>query len=1288
MTNSTDSPTPSEYLICKFTAITVFDYLYLLNTKRFCMMKKRKNSTWLFWICIISAFPLFSQSVNEQQLATVKHHLFKKGLITSDLLEMKITDQYYTKSLDITHIYFQQYFQDIPVENAIVNSGFKGDRLVQINHTFADHVEVDPNITNRIIPSDRGLRQAMNVIGKEEIPLPSLKRSETNSRSVKSIFTYDKGEVANQDIKVQLLWVKTEEGLRLCWQNEIDVKGRSNEWLLVQVDALSGEFLKQYNRVIECNFDLENCPEAKDTPYQRHFSQEIIKENTVLTNSYNVFDLPVESPNHGSRTVILSPWTRPGAGNPATTLGWHDNGGTPYTITRGNNVFAYEDQDANNSPGYSPDGGTSLDFNYGLDFSLSPISNMDASITNLFYTCNLTHDILYQYGFDEVAGNFQTDNLGRGGSGNDHVLAEAFDGGGTNNANFATPSDGGSGRMQMFLWSGAATLDVNSPQAISGKYYAAPADFGPTMFNVTGDLIVVNDGSSNPNEGCNALLNGGEINGNIAVIDRGTCEFGIKVLNAQNAGAIAAIVCNNIAGDPIAMGPGADGASVTIPSIMISQSDCELIKMQLPGVNVTMKISEQLDGAFDNGIVIHEYGHGLSNRLTGGPAAASCLNNDEQMGEGWSDFLTYILATDWSTASITDSKGIGTYATGQPPTGIGIRTYPYSTDMGINPFTYADVATAPVFNGSVSPHFIGSIWATMLWDMTWNIIAMEGIDPDLYHGSGGNNIALQLVMDGMKLQPCSPGFVDGRNAILLADELLYDGKYKCAIWDAFARRGLGVSADQGASSSYTDGAEAFDLPGGVEVRQHLSHLNAKEGEIVEITSEVICNCAPENNYQLRETINEGYSLVNVIEGTPSGSEIVSSVVNLAARDTLRIKFNVRIDLCSAEAPVLQLNDDVKGTAQMDNPRTQGKQWKTNNALFRSPSNSWYAENYSTGSDIQLEMVNNVTISGYTLFTFYHRFETEETWDGGVVEISTNNGSTWSDLGPYIIENGYPSSFAGNGSSNLAGRQGYTGSSTTYFGTSGFVKTVINLSDFAGQNIKIRFRFASDSNTAGTGINGWYIDDINITQFSGIQLDAIAYQNGSMTTSGSAFIQVDALNQELLYVAQSASGARNGGSWTDAYLSLRDAMTTAGCNNIDTIYLAEGTYLPSNQRDTSFILPSNLTIKGGYANGGGSRDPLTYLSILSGDIGATGDNTDNSFHVIFADGTVVNTTLDGLIIENGQADGGGEDNLGSAIYNLGQLTLKDVVTRNNTGDATVSNNGNGNIIMKGKNILEN
>ncbi|GHC53202.1 M36 family metallopeptidase [Ulvibacter litoralis] len=224
-----------------------------------------------------------------------------------------------------------------------------------------------------------------------------------------------------------------------------------------------------------------------------------------------------------------------------------------------------------------------------------------------------------------------------------------------------------------------------------------------------------------------------------------------------------------------------------------------------------MYICGDKDGDFDNLVITHEYGHGVSNRLTGGPSNTSCLGNSEQMGEGWSDFYGILLTIEAGDSG-ADSRGVGTYLLGEGAGGPGIRDYPYSTDFTIDPQTYDYIKTAAV------PHGVGSVWATTLWEMTWALIDEHGLGSDIYDFTGdatqdgGNVMAFALVTEGLKLQPCSPGFIDGRDAIIAADQAIYGGVNECLLWEAFARRGLGYSATQGSSGSRSDGVEAFDMP--------------------------------------------------------------------------------------------------------------------------------------------------------------------------------------------------------------------------------------------------------------------------------------------------------------------------------------------------------------------------------------------------------------------------------------------------------------------------------------------
>jgi hypothetical protein len=378
--------------------------------------------------------------------------------------------------------------------------------------------------------------------------------------------------------------------------------------------------------------------------------------------------------------------------------------------------------------------------------------------------------------------------------------------------------------MQMYLWDAPADLlTINAPGGIAGAYTALPAQFGGAvpMVPLTTDIIIYDDNAGVEDyDACESPVNGAALTGNICIIRRGDCLFVDKVQNAQNAGAAAVIMVNNIVGaPPITMG--GTQPSITIPAIMVSNADGEAMIAAIEGgatVNGTIVDAQafELDGDFDNGIISHEYGHGISTRLTGGSASSNCLGNAEQMGEGWSDWFGLMLTIEPGDLA-TDNRGIGTFVTGEATNGFGIRPVPYNTDFAVNDFTYdASNWDGAGFPTNISePHGIGFVWCTMLWDLSWALIDAYGYDADLYNGTGGNNIAMELVIQGLKLQPCDPGFVDGRDAILQADMLLNGGANQCLIWNVFANRGLGNSASQGSANSRTDQVEAFDMPPGI-----------------------------------------------------------------------------------------------------------------------------------------------------------------------------------------------------------------------------------------------------------------------------------------------------------------------------------------------------------------------------------------------------------------------------------------------------------------------------------------
>jgi extracellular elastinolytic metalloproteinase len=191
----------------------------------------------------------------------------------------------------------------------------------------------------------------------------------------------------------------------------------------------------------------------------------------------------------------------------------------------------------------------------------------------------------------------------------------------------------------------------------------------------------------------------------------------------------------------------------------------------------------------ENGIIVHELTHGLSNRLTGGPANSNCLGTAEAggMGEGWSDVVSWILSAKADSTRYTDLL-MGEWVLGG---GRGIRAFPYSTNMTTNPMTYSYILR----NQAV--HYIGTIWSTILYEAYWNLVEASGFTADYIQNAGGeagNVRFFQMVVDGMKLQPCSPTFLTARDAILTADRVNYGGQYRCMLWRAFAKRGLGLGA--------------------------------------------------------------------------------------------------------------------------------------------------------------------------------------------------------------------------------------------------------------------------------------------------------------------------------------------------------------------------------------------------------------------------------------------------------------------------------------------------------------
>jgi uncharacterized repeat protein (TIGR01451 family) len=901
-------------------------------------------------------------------------------LSPDDRIHFTVSDAYTDAGTKITYVYIQQRYNGVKVYNAINTLAFRDGILLSQTNRFSPKIALyAANPIVSITPQQAVTLAALAV----QAGVPTNLSVVTDDLVQNHTIIFNTGGISRSQIRVEQFWVRREgsDVLDLAWNVNIDKAG-SSDWWNVRIHTIEGTVLGKDNWTVSCNWEkphdhLRHCVETMraNIPVPQLIKPAAPPPPTVTSAGYRVLPYPVESPSHGSIAIENNPWLKPGVGSTAATHGWHFDGTTNYDISRGNNVFAALDTTNANVPQGSDTSSTpipGLTFTFTPDFTQSPKTkeNRRFALSNLFYWNNIIHDLTYKYGFTEPAGNFQADNMSRGGAGNDFVRADAQDGGGTNNANFSTPPDGASGRMQMYLFTGMT-----------------------------------------PNR----------------------------------------------------------------------------------------------DGDLDNGIIVHEYGHGISNRLTGGPSQSSCLINAEQGGEGWSDYFALMLTTNWATATMADSvkpRPMGTYAIGQAPTGAGIRRNPYSYNKTVNPITYASMLSS----GQV--HNIGEIWCSALWDMTWELCKQQGsISPNLFDTSatGGNVIAMRLVMEGLKLQPCLPGFLDARNAILKADSILYGYAHRCTIDKAFARRGMGYKATQGSNGSTSDQVANFEELPPVKITKTVNLSAVPQNSNVVFTLKTDCICgAPVSNYSIRDSLPDGLQYVSSSAGgvVTGGNVVTFSGINFPLNGqsiTHTITAKMIVPGCNPDSLIKDNRESFTIGGLASSSPSATPQWEVSAVRSKSPANAWFVKDTSVVRDTYLTS-NQFLLGSRSELSFWHYHALESTYDGGVVEISTTNGASWVDLASRFTEYPYNGTISTQYSSPIGGRRAFTGN----ISGGAFRQSRIDLSDFANQNVRIRFRMATDNST---GAEGWYIDDVFLQNIGCGAINKVYLRNNLSQRTDSSAVSV-------------------------------------------------------------------------------------------------------------------------------------------------------------------------------------
>ena len=1116
----------------------------------------------------------------------------KYQLSTADINNMTISSQYLSPTTGWYHLYFNQTVQQIEVYNSLICVTLLHNEVANINTNFVINIQsqLQALSTDKImqpyqamVSAIRSVDASNNVSAAKQISVSTL----ANGDMAQVIF--ENKSVSDNNIIVKKYWLpttltieqKTTQAVVLIWNVKYLSKDGNHSWS-IHVNANTGAIIDKIDEVVHCQFDnpTNHISHSKATVGLPHNNISTPAILSPTANGYTVFDYPLESPNHGTRTLVSNPYTRflPATMGPGATNGWHNDGTTNYSSTRGNSVWAKDDIAADNEAtiGSNPTSG-SLDFNYPYTQATgTAAANLNAAITNLYYWCNINHDVLWRYGFDEPSGNFQKDNMGKGGLANDFVFADAQDGNGIDNANFNTPVDGTNPRMQMYIWSNAGS---------------------PTY---------------------------------------------------------------------------------------------------------------QPDSDFDNGIIAHEYGHGWSTRLTGGPAISSCLQNSEQGGEGWSDYNGLMLTTNWAAltptiASANIPRAIGTYVEGQSPTtGAGIRPYRYSYNKAVvnNVVTYGKVADAANFS---IPHGIGSIWATMLWDMTWEIILQDNIIvPNIYDvptvitDMRGNVAAYKLVTEGLRLQACSPSLVQSRDAIFQADRLLFGGRYKCAIGKAFARRGLGPLATTGSSTNdrvITEDFTSFSFP----TLSSATRVTTCSNQIFTYTTTV--STAGSYSYNWSRAAVAGISNAS---GTGNTSIISETLIN-TTNEPIAVVYlitvgpndcggaitpqSVTVTITPSVVPTVGNYSICQNSAV---PAGQGLIAPTFSLSLLNGNLTAASGTYNRGTGTTTYVAATAGTSGATVYYTAYTFTSPLTASVSFATTAANlSGLDPNDTYLAIYQTSFnPAAPATNflRADDDAGLGSLSQFTQALVQGSTYVIVVSSYSN------TITGSFTLEASSAVfVSINQWYLNATggsilaSTNTFNPTVVPGSGLSNTTIASSTTYYVSNNiypscrtattfTIIPTILYVNQAnVSGTYNGLSWGTAYTTLQQAINTAPTCLPLQIWVAAGTYTPTNisDRNISFSLKNNVAIYGGFANTGapsfGQRNIAKNVTLLSGNIGVANDATDNSYHVINNTIELTSTSiLDGFTIANGFANGA------TNITQIGAGLLNDVGGASSNCSPTIRN----------------
>ncbi|HRI71951.1 MAG TPA: M36 family metallopeptidase, partial [Polyangium sp.] len=596
---------------------------------------------------------------------------------------------------------------------------------------------------------------------------------------------------------------------------------------------------------------------------------------------------------------------------------------------------------------------------------------------------------------------------------------------------------------------------------------------------------------------------------------------------------------------------GTDNANMSTPA------DGDSPRMQMYVFTAGGGVTIARDGAIDNGIVGHEWGHYLHMRNTTG-------GNQQYgaMSEGWGDFqaLMQVLRSN-------DNFG-GTFATGiyaskkfQDSGYYGIRRFPYSTNFQKNALTFRHIGngvalplpTTSPFAGNANSevHNAGEVWCSMLWESYANLLEDTVVAMPRHTYVQAKRKMANYVVGGLKMAPFDPTITEQRDGIIAATIAGGVTADVTDIQDGFATRGAGPCAVGPARTSttltgvvedftnnkakanfvslkLTEGTPTCDNDGIVDVGEGGGvTINVQNTGWAALTGATVSVTTTNGNI----TFPSGNSAALPTTASLATSSVTIPIsVGAAITTATYIPFSVTINSpnsCTATTTGTGAGEVMYDVTQPNSPTGvttetfEGIQTWTAKVNGGGATNYWgvvrpavptpvginetaWGQDIPGASDHVLESPDLVIGATALSVTFQHRYDFEfdgTRWDGGVIEYSEDGGMTWADVSTLGVATGYNGTITAT-NPVLGGRMGYT-SATANFATGVMNNRTLTFpATFTNRTIRIRFRIGTDE---AVGAGGWYIDNLAFTGLTNKPFSAQVVHNCSVGTCGNGAI---------------------------------------------------------------------------------------------------------------------------------------------------------------------------------------